>query len=1197
MSQPEWITPAGSLGTIPESIFYQQVLLAYTPPLSFAPTCTATSATTNLITCSSTQGIYPGLNVIFSGTVFGGISSTVRYFVLSVPNGTQFSIAATERSTTPVVLTTGTGLMNTVFTQHVLYKLQAGSVPPGIQISDNGLIEGVPQAVASISGVPLQVSKNITSKFTIRSYTQNYVNGVYVLDGIRDRTFSLTVTGNNIPYFVTPAGSIGTYYDGDLIDFQFVLAGTDPGDTEVVRLVSGQLPGGVTVSSEGLLYGYIEPAANVNQPVGYDLTPEDLFPYDFIVAAINKNYQFTLEVTDGKSSTLRTFNFFVYNRDSLTGDNTTITTDNIAVTADETTVRPPFLTNAAPNNLGTVRGDNYYAYQFVGDDYDTVDLRYSISVNQGSGLPPGLTLDPKSGWLYGYVPDQGVTQVEYSFYITVRQRDPIGTPITCTATTFGTNLITCNSTAQLGTGTAIKFSGNPVGGLSASDTTIYYVLQVINSTQFTVATNLNSTTAVSLTTASGSFTAELVVVSSQYPFILSVSGAIDAEVTWLTASDLGSIENGSVSLLNVQAVNRGGRQLNYRLKSGAYNELPQGLQLLPSGDIVGDVSFNTFAVDMGTTTFDATQSVVLNATVSGTTFDSTFVFTVNAYALDTAQTLYKVESVTVANGGTGYSSVSPPVIEFNSPVGAAAVTAQAGNVTVSGGAITSVAVANSGAGYTAPATITITAGFGGSGASLVPVMQATGARDVVSAFRTFRVKVIRVYNRPYQNLTVQAMPPENDRVLIDSLLTDQEIFVPDYIFRPDDPNFGLSSRVVYQHVFGLAPETQARYVESLYLNHYWKELVLGEINTAQALDADGNVIYEVVYSKIQDNLVNNQGQSVNKIVTLPYAITDPTDPTKEINSVYPNSLVNMRDQVIDVVGQISTKLPLWMTSKQSNGRVLGFTPAWVICYTKPDRSAQIAYYMQEYFGTQLNRVDFKVDRYILNRKLSRNWDTETQQWTPNPSLTTFDRFDTSSYIFLGTVDIGTNLAFADVNERTLDYIENLGGLDGNIRTIDGNTLIFVNQETYPDYNNIDDAWQNYLHPFDTSGFDATGETFDQAVTIPGGDFSTVDQRMAIWTISVDPVTTVVTLTLTQQTVLNDYVQVTRGDEYRSAYLYYPGSPGPSYTRISWLPVPTVVTTETIFDGGSMAFEVPVDMYDPTDRLDKYLVFPKANILE
>jgi hypothetical protein len=41
---------------------------------------------------------------------------------------------------------------------------------------------------------------------------------------------------------------------------------------------------------------------------------------------------------------------------------------------------------------------------------------------------------------------------------------------------------------------------------------------------------------------------------------------------------------------------------------------------------------------------------------------------------------------------------------------------------------------------------------------------------------------------------------------------------------------------------------------------------------------------------------------------------------------------------------------------------------------------------------------------------------------------------------------------------------------------------------------------------------------------------------------------------------------------------------------------TITSTETTFDEGSMAFEIPVDMYDPTDRNDKYLVFPKADIL-
>ena len=66
MSVPVWVTPAGNLGTIPEGIFYQQPLLAETPVLSFAPTCTATNSVNNAITCTSTAGIYPDLNVMFT---------------------------------------------------------------------------------------------------------------------------------------------------------------------------------------------------------------------------------------------------------------------------------------------------------------------------------------------------------------------------------------------------------------------------------------------------------------------------------------------------------------------------------------------------------------------------------------------------------------------------------------------------------------------------------------------------------------------------------------------------------------------------------------------------------------------------------------------------------------------------------------------------------------------------------------------------------------------------------------------------------------------------------------------------------------------------------------------------------------------------------------------------------------------------
>jgi hypothetical protein len=68
----------------------------------------------------------------------------------------------------------------------------------------------------------------------------------------------------------------------------------------------------------------------------------------------------------------------------------------------------------------------------------------------------------------------------------------------------------------------------------------------------------------------------------------------------------------------------------------------------------------------------------------------------------------------------------------------------------------------------------------------------------------------------------------------------------------------------------------------------------------------------------------------------------------------------MRTQVIDSVGQVNPMLPGWMTSKQENGRVLGFVPAWVIAYVKPGQGGRVVYNIQQQFGNQLNTIDFKL---------------------------------------------------------------------------------------------------------------------------------------------------------------------------------------------------------------------------------------------
>lgn len=1009
MSQPNWQTPPGSLGIIPEGVYFELDLVATVSPDPTPVICSATESSSNLIICDSTSMLVVGKVVTFIGVGFGGLIPNTAYYVYDIVSPTEFQVKDSPTSTVAVTLTTAAGTLTGLVSEPVFYRLQAGTTPDGIQLDVMGTCSGVPQTVTLVKGVPNEVSSDVTSKFTVRAYTLNDLDQV---DRFIDRTFSLTVTGNDIPVWVTPSGSIGSYYDGERVD---ISCGTDSnndlqyneadsGDVVTVRLVSGSLPLGIKLDPAGRIYGYIRPEPNEDQPQGYDRQPYMTAPYDFTSAAISKNYQFTLELSDGKSTDQRTYEIYVYNRQDLAADDDLITGDNTYITVDETTNRPPVLINSEPSDLGSVRSDNNFAYRFIGEDFEDDPIEYAFSINQGYGTPPGLQLDPYSGWYYGTIPDVGTTEIDYSFNIQVRARS-----LVISATQAGTNVIVCDSNdrGDFFVGAQVSFEGAVIGGLA--ENTTYYVATIVSDWEFTVSyslagppVTLTTETAPALLLCVPFFSAK----SQLYPFVLTVTGAIDREVTWLTDSDLGDIENGSISLLSIQAQSRDGTPLFYQLKSGAYNSLPQGLSLLPSGDIVGRVSFETFSLDRGTTTIDATNSNIFRR--DDTTFDCQHTFTVNAYAIQDQVPIYEVNSVKVLDGGTGFTS--SPTLTFNTPLGASAVQATA-DVAVDGNSITGVTVTEPGADYTATATYVLTGP--GSGADLQVLMQQTGYRRIISVNKTFVVRVVRVYNKPYLNLTIVALPSQQDRALLDQLLDDPNIFVPSYIFRADDPNFGLSSDVKYQHAFGLDPDTLETYVQSLQLSHYRKNLVLGEIDTAQALDSDGNVIYEVVYSKIVDDLVNAQGQSVSRIITTPYAINNPEPPPELINSVYPNSLVNMRDQVIDVVGQLSTQLPLWMTSKQPNGLVPGFVPAWVICYTKPGRSKQIAYYISEYFGQQLNQVDFQVDRYVLDTAINPNWDSETQQWSPPAEETTFDRiapgqettFDKDSVQWVEPIDI------------------------------------------------------------------------------------------------------------------------------------------------------------------------------------------------
>ena len=753
MAQPQWITPAGSLGTIPEGVFYS----------------------------------------------------------------------------TPIEADAGA--------ETVYYQLIAGQLPNGIQITTSGLIVGVPKNIVNVQGVPAQVNEDVTSKFAVRAYTTKVVDGVIIVDRLADRTFTVTVSGENAPEFVTPAGNIGTYYDGTQVSLQVDYVDADPGDQIRITVIGGELPPGLFIDNTGLISGVIAPLVGPpdTAPAGFDATPFSQYAFDFSTRSASKNYQFNLEISDGKQSNVRTFEIYVYSKDSMSADTTDFTADNTWITADVVPTRTPVLLNAS-GSLGRIRSDNFYAYRFIGIDFDGDPLEYVID-----SPPPGLTLNSESGWLYGYIPDLGATEYTYDFTISVRK------------------------------------------------------------------------------------IAQPTIVSSPYPFSMTLIGPVDTEVTWLTNSNLGTINNGAVSTLYVEAINTIGRQLQYQLDSGAYNRLPPGLELLPSGNIVGTVSFNTFALDGGTTTFD--RDLRTRAVTHETTFDMSYTFTVNAYA---------------------------------------------------------------------PGSVS----------------------NIISVFKTFTVTVIRAFNEPYEGLYIKAMPPEPDRALIAQLVQNQDLIPVDYVYRNGDPNFGVSSSIVYNHAFGLNAASIDDYIQSLDINHYWKNLTLGSIEYAQARNSAGEVIYEAVYSRVIDNLVNNQGESVGKSVNIPYPIGGPD--STEITTVYPNSLDNMRNQVIDVVGQISPMLPAWMTSKQPNGRVLGFVPAWVIAYVKPGRGAEVVYNIQTRFGEQLNLIDFKVDRYELNRRSTFAWDPQDNQWIPQPPAAT--TFDLNVYTNINWINNSSNIVeWVNTSEQIVNW--------------------------------------------------------------------------------------------------------------------------------------------------------------------------------
>jgi len=295
---------------------------------------------------------------------------------------------------------------NTSDSTAITYSLIAGNLPSGMSLTTSGLL----------TGTPAQVAKRTLYTFVVRATAGSSVT---------DRTFSLDIEGQDAPTFTTSSGQlelddstrVGLYWvlDGEHVNFQFQATDIDTrtGADLTFKIISGILPPGLTLSESGLLSGTCQ------------LT-DDYF--EDSTRQIAMTFPITVRVSDGTSVTTQENSIFVYSAAYWNVNNPNITVDMTAIngfpiTMDHTSQRRPVFTT--DSDLGTHRHDNQIILKIDVDDADSTgnDLVYSL---QSGTLPSGLTVDPNSGEIHGFLSRQEEVTKDFTFTLRATRTMPTG---------------------------------------------------------------------------------------------------------------------------------------------------------------------------------------------------------------------------------------------------------------------------------------------------------------------------------------------------------------------------------------------------------------------------------------------------------------------------------------------------------------------------------------------------------------------------------------------------------------------------------------------------------------------------------------------------------------------------------------------------------------------------------------------------
>jgi len=222
----------------------------------------------------------------------------------------------------------------------------------------------------------------------------------------------------------------------------------------------------------------------------------------------------------------------------------------------------------------------------------------------------------------------------------------------------------------------------------------------------------------------------------------------------------------------------------------------------------------------------------------------------------------------------------------------------------------------------------------------------------------FSITVNQTDDTLYTEIYCKPFLKQSKRSEFLEFIRNEQIFVPNLIYRPFDPNFGKHEEIKLVIDFGVKREALIDYVLYSMLNNFYRRKVsLGELKTAVAKNSDGTVRHEIIYIDIIDKYVNS-----NKISL-------PTEITFNGTTYYPPSIANMRARFAENTSLTTIRNPSFTNTTQEGESVKsGYIPFVPLCFTLPGKSATIIRKINE-SGFKFNTFDFEIDRVTVESSL------------------------------------------------------------------------------------------------------------------------------------------------------------------------------------------------------------------------------------